>query len=61
MYRIDHGNESYWALDDLDREQIKKAEKKKAAKAGVQRFESLGEMMAKELWDTTLNPEGGVC
>lgn len=59
LYRIDHGNESYWALDDLDRErQVKKLEKKKGnKKLNVQRFKGLGEMMAKELWDTTLNPD----
>lgn len=57
LYRIDIGKETYWAADDADRDRVLAQHKKGNAKADITRFKGLGEMMAKTLWDTTLNPK----
>ena len=54
LYRIDIGKETYWALDEHQKEQIVK--KAGRAKPEITRFKGLGEMMPKVLWETTLNP-----
>lgn len=55
LYRIDVGDETYWALDDAEQarvfEQI--GERRKAE---ISRFKGLGEMTADELKQTTLDP-----
>jgi DNA gyrase subunit B/topoisomerase-4 subunit B len=56
LYRIDIGQQSYWAADDADRDKILKEHAKGNAKPEITRFKGLGEMMPKVLWDTTLNP-----
>jgi DNA gyrase subunit B/topoisomerase-4 subunit B len=56
LYRIDLGKETYWAADDADRDRLLKEKQKGNTKADITRFKGLGEMMAKTLWDTTLNP-----
>jgi DNA gyrase subunit B/topoisomerase-4 subunit B len=55
LYRIDIGKETFWALDDAQRDQIVK-QKSGRATAEITRFKGLGEMMPKVLWETTLNP-----
>ena len=54
LFRIDHAKETYWALDEADRERIL-ASLPKNARAEVMRFKGLGEMMPAELRDTTLD------
>ncbi len=57
LYRVDYGNEIFWALDDDHKARIlKKLEKKRKKKINIQRFKGLGEMMAKTLKETTLDP-----
>jgi DNA gyrase subunit B len=57
LYRIDLGKETYWAADDADRDRLLKEKQKGNTKPDITRFKGLGEMMAKTLWETTLNPK----
>jgi DNA gyrase subunit B/topoisomerase-4 subunit B len=59
LYRIDIGKETFWALDDGQREAIVKKHKGGNGRATpeITRFKGLGEMMPKVLWETTLNPK----
>jgi DNA gyrase subunit B/topoisomerase-4 subunit B len=56
LYKIEIGKETYWALDDADRERILKEKQKGNAKPNIMRFKGLGEMTADELKSTTLDP-----
>lgn len=55
LFRIDIGKDRYWAASEEDRERIL-AEHSKRGKPEITRFKGLGEMMPKDLWETTLNP-----
>ncbi|MBZ5555723.1 MAG: type IIA DNA topoisomerase subunit B [Acidobacteriia bacterium] len=62
LYRIDIGKDTFWALDDAQKEAIlKQRALGKMSGNGrstpeITRFKGLGEMMPKVLWETTLNP-----
>jgi DNA gyrase subunit B/topoisomerase-4 subunit B len=56
LYKIEIGKDTYWALDDRDRDRIIKENGKGNAKPNVMRFKGLGEMTADELKGTTLDP-----
>ena len=58
LYRIDAAKQTFWALDDGQRDEIIANIKQGngRVRTEVTRFKGLGEMMPKVLWETTLNP-----
>jgi DNA gyrase subunit B/topoisomerase-4 subunit B len=56
LFRIDHGKETFWALDEADRERIV-AGLPKNARPDIMRFKGLGEMQPGDLTRTTLDPD----
>ncbi len=59
LYRLDAAKETWWALDEADKDRIIKRIQKgrKNASIEIQRFKGLGEMMPATLRETTLDPE----
>ncbi len=57
LYRVDISKETFWAVDEADRDRIINQHRKGNAKVEITRFKGLGEMMPKTLWETTLDPK----
>jgi len=57
LFRIDVGNDTYWAADETARHKLIATHGSGKKKVDVTRFKGLGEMMPKVLWDTTLDPK----
>jgi topoisomerase-4 subunit B len=57
LYRLSHGGKTFYARDEAHRDELLKSEFRANANVEVGRFKGLGEMMAHQLKDTTMDPK----
>ena len=57
LYRLSHGGKTFYARDDKHKDEILKKEFRANAQVEIGRFKGLGEMMAAQLKETTMDPK----
>ncbi|MGB9367515.1 MAG: DNA topoisomerase IV subunit B [Xanthobacteraceae bacterium] len=57
LYRLSHGGKTFYARNDAHRDELLKKEFHANAKVEIGRFKGLGEMMAAQLKETTMDPK----
>jgi len=56
LYRLSHGGKTFYARNEIHRDELLKKEFHANAKVEIGRFKGLGEMMAAQLKETTMDP-----
>lgn len=56
LYRLSHGGKIFYARDDKHKDELMKSEFRANANVEIGRFKGLGEMMAAQLKETTMDP-----
>ncbi|MBO0349277.1 DNA gyrase subunit B [Phormidium pseudopriestleyi FRX01] len=57
LYKVERGRNHFYCYSDRELQQLIRNEFPANANYTIQRFKGLGEMMPKQLWETTMNPE----